>query len=74
MSKKDELKEAILEVLGQLPKEAGYPPRAYLLDVEEIIQKVRELRVMKAMKKLVDEGKVEWDEEAQGWKIKEGDT
>lgn len=69
MTKKSEVQEAILEVCRELPSDPGYPPRAYFFSVEEIIQKVRELRGMKALKELVDEGKVEWDEEAQGWRL-----
>ena len=68
--KKNNLKKEILEVLNELPKEPGHLISSYLLDVEGIIQKVKELRVKKALKELESKGLVEWDERAKGWRIK----
>lgn len=61
MSKKRKIKDDILEALRMTNE---------LLGVREIRKEIRALRVGRALKELEAEGLIEWDNAAQGWKVK----
>ncbi len=59
MSKKNELKKDVVEVLGEYP---------YPLSLRRIKYLVKELRVTRALKQLEEEDKIE--ETVNGWRLK----
>jgi len=61
MSKKRKIKDDILEALRMTDE---------LLGVREIRKEIRALRIGRALKELEAEGLIEWDNTAQGWKVK----
>lgn len=61
MSKKQKIKDDVLEALRRTDE---------FLGVREIRKEIRALRVGRALKELEAEGLIEWDDTAQGWRVK----